>query len=290
MKLGTVYGPGRIGLSYEVFPPKTEAGEGQVLETLETLMAFRPSFVSCTYGAGGSTRDKTLDLVAKIQQTFRITTAAHHTCVDSSVAEIRAWLRRATDLGIENIVALRGDPPKETGVFVPPPDGFAHANELVAFIRREFPHFGVAVGGYPETHREASSPEEDLANLKRKVAAGADVVLTQLFYRNADFFEFRRRYQAAGIGVPLVPGILPVISRHQIQRIVSLGGVTLPAELLAALEARPDDPEGQLAVGVEYAVRQCRELLEVGVPGLHFYILNRAEAPRRILQALPPCG
>jgi methylenetetrahydrofolate reductase (NADPH) len=286
MKIADVYGEGKFGLSFEIYPPKTDAGEAQLFAALDALMEFHPSFVSCTYGAGGSTRDKTLELVVKIRKAFGVTTAAHRTCVESTQEEIRQWLKEATDLGVENIVALRGDPPAGQGGFRTPEGGFAHANELVALIRREFPHFSVAVAGYPETHQEAPSPEVDLANLKRKVAAGADVVITQLFYDNSDFLRFRVRYRNAGITVPLVPGILPVINVAQIQRIASLCGATLPAPFLADLERLQNDPSAQLRVGAEYAIRQCQELLDNGVPGLHFYVLNKAEAPRRILRAL----
>ena len=212
MKIVEAYGEGKFGLSFEIYPPKSDAGETQLFAALEALMVFRPSFVSCTYGAGGSTRDKTLELTVKIRETFGVTTAAHRTCVESTEEEIRQWLKQATDLGIENIVALRGDPPKGETAFKKPEGGFAYANELVALIRREFPHFSIAVAGYPETHQEAPSPEVDLANLKRKVEAGADAVITQLFYDNRDFFEFRARYEMGGIAAPLVPGILPVIN------------------------------------------------------------------------------
>lgn len=286
MKLAAAYGPGRFGLSFEVYPPKSPAGEAQLFGALEELAAFRPAFVSCTFGAGGSTRDRTLELTGEMQRRFGITATAHRTCVESSAEEIRAWLARAEALGIKNIMALRGDPPQGEPTFQRPPGGFAHADELVALIRREFPGFGVAVAGYPETHREAPSPEVDLANLKRKVAAGADVVITQLFYDNRHFFAFRERYRQAGIAAPLVPGILPVISLSQIQRIASLCGATLPPALLAELVRWQDDPVGQMEAGVAQAVAQCRELLASGIPGLHFYVLNRAEAPRRILESL----
>jgi len=168
--------------------------------------------------------------------------------------------------------------------------GPAHANELVALIRREFPHFGVAVAGYPETHQEAISPESDLAYLREKVETGADVVITQLFYDNRDFFAFRRRYREVRIRVPLVPGILPIINYSQIQRITSLCGAKLPPGLVADLEAHREDPEAEMEVGVTHAIRQCRALLEAGIPGLHFYVLNKATAPARILAALdlPP--
>jgi methylenetetrahydrofolate reductase (NADPH) len=189
-------------------------------------------------------------------------------------------------MGIENVVALRGDPPRGESAFRPMPGGFSYANELVAFIRGEFPDMGIAVGGYPETHQEAPSAEADLANLKRKVDAGADVVITQLFYDNASFFRFRERCAAAGIQAPIVPGLLPVTNLAQIQRIASLCGAQLPASFLTALEKHADDPVGQFETGVEFATEQARQLLAEGVPGIHFYVLNRSEAARRVLAAL----
>lgn len=287
MKIVDVYGKGKFGLSFEIFPPKTEAGESQLFAALEALMVYRrPSFVSCTYGAAGSIQEKTLELTVKIGKTFGVTTAAHRTCVGSTVEEIRQWLKEATDLGVENIVALRGDPPKGQTEFKKPEGGFAYANELVTLIRREFPRFSIAVAGYPETHQEAPSPAADLANLKRKVEAGADAVITQLFYDNRDFFDFRKRYEEAGIAAPLVPGILPVVNLGQVQRITSMCGAKIPASFVAELEAYRDEPDGQVDVGVRYAIRQCRELLDVGIPGLHFYLLNKSEATFNILQAL----
>ena len=286
MKIADMYGKGKFGLSFEIFPPKSDAGEAQLLAALDALMVFQPSFVSCTYGAGGSTRDKTLELTVRISKAFGVTTVAHRTCVESTKDEIRQWLQKASDLGIDNIVALRGDPPTGQAAFKKPEGGLAYANELVALIRQEFPHFGIAVAGYPETHQEAPSREVDMANLKRKVEAGADAVITQLFYDNADFLEFRTRYNKAGIVVPLIPGILPVINMGQVQRIATLCGAKLPAPFLADLQQYRDDPNRQLDVGVQYAIRQCQALLDTGIPGLHFYVLNKAEAPCRILQAL----
>jgi methylenetetrahydrofolate reductase (NADPH) len=286
MKIADMYGNGRFGLSFEIFPPKTAAGESQLFSALEALMVYRPSFVSCTYGAAGSTREHTLELTVKIREACGVTTAAHRTCVGSTVEEIRQWLKEATNLGIENIVALRGDPPKGEAEFKKLEGGLAYANELVTLIRQEFPHFSIAVAGYPEMHQEAPSPAVDLANLKRKVNAGADAVITQLFYDNRDFFDFRRRYEGTGIAAPLVPGILPVVNLGQVQRITSMCGAKIPASFLAELEAYRDDPDGQVDVGVRYAIRQCRELLDACIPGLHFYLLNKAEATFRILQAL----
>lgn len=286
MKIAHMYGNGRFGLSFEIFPPKTQGGESQLFSALETLMVYRPSFVSCTYGAAGSTREQTLGLTVKIRDTCGVTTAAHRTCVGSTADEIRQWLNEATDLGIENIVALRGDPPKGELEFKKPEGGLAYANELVALIRQEFAHFSIAVAGYPETHQEAPSPAVDLANLKRKVNAGADAVITQLFYDNRDFFDFRRRYTEAGMTTPLIPGILPVVNLGQVQRITSMCGARIPLSFLTELEAYREDPNGQVDVGVRYAIRQCRELLDAGIPGLHFYLLNKAEATLRILQAV----
>ncbi|MBI4735211.1 MAG: methylenetetrahydrofolate reductase [NAD(P)H] [candidate division NC10 bacterium] len=286
MKFRDAYGSGKFGLSFEIFPPKTPAGEGALFEAIETLMAFRPSLVTCTYGAGGSTREKTLELTVAIRERFGVNTAAHLTCVGSSYEALRTWLAMAAGRHVENIVALRGDPPRGESRFIPADGGPAHADELVAFIRREFPQFGVGVAGYPETHQEAVTPEADLAHLKRKVEAGADVVITQLFYDNRDFFAFRRRYEEAGIRVPLVPGILPIINFAQVQRITTLCGAKLPPALVAQLEGRRDDAEAELEIGVAHAIRQCQELLDAGVPGLHFYVLNKATAPARILGAL----
>lgn len=286
MKIADLYGRGKFGLSFEIFPPKTAVGESQLFAALNALMAYRPSFVSCTYGAAGSTREQTLDLTVRIVETFGVMAVAHRTCVGSTIEEIRQWVKEAIDRGIENIVALRGDPPKGETTFKKPEGGFGYANELVALIRREFPRVSLAVAGYPETHREAPSPAVDLANLKRKVEAGADAVITQLFYDNRDFFDFRRRYHDTGMTAPLIPGILPVVNVGQIQRITSMCGAKIPSSFLRELDACQDDPGGQADVGIRYAIRQCRELLDAGIPGLHFYLLNKSEATIRILEAL----
>jgi methylenetetrahydrofolate reductase (NADPH) len=290
MRFTEAYRNGRFGLSFEIFPPRTPAGDEALYASVESMVRHRPSFVTVTYGAGGSTREKTLELAVTLRERFGVSTAAHLTCVGSSRDELRTWLKKAADRGVENIVALRGDPPNGQATFVPVDGGPAHANELVTLVREEFPDLSIAVAGYPETHREAASPEQDLAHLKRKVEAGADVVITQLFYDSADFFAFRRRYEAAGIGVPLIPGILPIINFNQIRRITTMCGAKLPPALAAELEAHKEDPEVELEIGVRHAIRQCRELLDAGVPGLHFYVLNKATAPFLILDALmKPC-
>ncbi len=286
MKLSQAYGPLKFGLSFELFPPKTTAGEEELFHHVGQLIEFRPDFITCTYGAGGSTRHKTLEIVEQVESRFGCPVASHLTCVGSTVDELRAYLREAARWRIGNIVALRGDPPQGQAQFTAVDGGLAYANELVALIRGEFPQFGVAVAGYPETHREAASPEADLENLRRKVDAGADLVITQLFYDNSDFWRFRDRCQRLGIRVPIVPGILPVTNLAQIQRIASLCGARLPRAFQAALEKSADSPEGQFAVGVEFATRQVRALVEQGVPGVHFYVLNRSPATAGVLRAI----
>ena len=289
MQIRDAYGDGRFGLSFELYPPKTPAGEAALFRHLEPLMAFAPSFVTCTYGAGGSTRHKTLEVVAEVRRRYGCTVASHLTCVGSTVEQLRAYLAEADALGVENIVALRGDPPQGDTAFRPVAGGLRYANELVALIRREFPHFGIAVAGYPETHREAVSPEADLENLKRKVDAGGSVVITQLFYDNADLLRFRDRCRQLGIAAPIVPGILAVTNCAQIRRIASLCGARLPPAFLQALEAAASEEE-QFEVGVEFATRQVRELLDANVPGIHFYVLNQSPAAVRVLQALGITG
>ncbi|HZZ28085.1 MAG TPA: methylenetetrahydrofolate reductase [NAD(P)H] [Pirellulales bacterium] len=286
MKFAQAYTPGKLALSFELFPPKTLAGEEALWRNLEELMAFRPSLVTCTYGAGGSTRDKTLEIVSQVRRRHGCSVASHLTCVAATVEQLRSYLQAASQQGIENIVALRGDPPRGETTFQPVAGGLRYANELVALIRREFPQFGIAVAGYPETHQEASSPEVDLQNLHRKVAAGGEVVITQVFYDNADFFRFRKAYQTLGIAAPLVPGILPITNLAQVQRITSLCKARLPDDLLARLAAAGEDEAAQFEIGVEHATAQVKELLAADVPGIHFYVLNKSPATVRVLQAV----
>jgi methylenetetrahydrofolate reductase (NADPH) len=285
MELSAIYGPGKFGLSFELFPPKTPAGEAALIGHVRQLLACRPDFITCTYGAGGATREKTLEIVRRVKAKFGVPVASHLTCVGSTVAQLRAYLAEADREHIDFIVALRGDPPQGQDEFQPVAGGLRYANELVTLIRAEFPRFGVAVAGYPETHREAPSWEVDQQNLRRKVAAGADVVLTQLFYDNADFFRFRERCQQSGIRVPIVPGILPVTTLSQIQRITSLCGAKLPPDFVAELQ-RQDDPDWQFQVGVEFACRQVQGLIDAGIPGLHFFVLNKSQATAQVLRSV----
>lgn len=283
MRLSAAYGNERFGLSFELFPPKTRQGEKSLFQHVARLVEFQPSYITCTYGAGGSTQSSTLDIISRVHNEFHVPAATHLTCVGRTVEQLKDYLQSARDRGINNVVALRGDPPQGDIEFRPVEGGLRYANELVTLIRREFPHFGIAVAGYPETHREAPSPDADLANLKRKVESGADVVITQLFYNNDDFFRFRERCETAGIRVPIVPGLLPVTNLAQIQRITSLCGARLPNEFVGRLEAAGDDADAQFAVGIEFASRQTAALVAAGVPGIHFYVLNRSEAAAKVL-------
>lgn len=283
MKFSAAYGPDRFGLSFELFPPKTPQGVANLFEHVARLVEFRPSLITCTYGAGGSTQEMTLEVVSRVHREFRLPVAAHLTCVGRTTDQLREYLRTAGSQGIENVVALRGDPPRGDTAFRPVPGGLRHANELVNLVRAEFPEFGIAVAGYPETHMEAPSPDADLANLKRKVDSGADVVITQLFYDNADFFRFRDRCTALGIRVPIVPGLLPVTNLAKIQRFTSFCGAKLPADFVRCLESAGDDEAAQLEIGVDFATRQTKELIDAGVPGIHFYVLNRSEAVTQVL-------
>jgi methylenetetrahydrofolate reductase (NADPH) len=278
------YENGRFGLSFELFPPKSPESEATMWRTVEDLMAFEPALITCTYGAGGSTRGTTLDVIEGVRSRHAVPVASHLTCVGSSVDELRDYLREARDRGVSAIVALRGDPPKGETAFTPVAGGLRYASELVALIEGEFPEFGILVAGYPETHQEAVSADADLDNLKRKCDAGGDVVVTQLFYDNADFFRFRDRCDAIGITQPIVPGVMPVTNYGQIRRIASLCKARLPDEFTRAFEAAGADEAAQFEAGVEFAARQVQGLLDEGVPGIHFYVLNKSPATARVLR------
>ena len=282
MKIRDHFVPGRPLVSFEFFPPKNEKGAEQLFQTVSELEPLAPGFVSVTYGAGGSTRQKTLEIVGRIKRETGLEAMAHLTCVGHGRAEIQEVVDTLVAAGVENILALRGDPPRGEAVFVRAEKGFAYASELVAFIRE----LGapVCLGGacYPEVHPEARDAESDLARLKTKVDAGLDFLVTQLFFSNEDYFRFVDRARAIGITVPIVPGIMPVTNFTQVKRFTEMCGAQIPAELERELAAVSDSPDALAAVGIGWATDQCRELLARGAPGLHFYTLNRSTATRAI--------
>jgi len=285
MRISDLYARGEPVVSFEFFPPKTDAGYVSLAHTIADLKRLSPGFVSVTWGAGGSTRRKTVDLVVSIQREIGITAMAHMTCVGAPRAELAETLAHLASEGLENVLALRGDPPKDAARFEAVPDGFSHADELVAFVRG---HTALCVGGacYPEKHPEAPSAEADLANLVRKVRAGAEFLITQLFFDADDYSAFVARARVAGIAVPIVPGIMPVVSAANARRMAQLCGSRIPDELEAQLAAAGDDEAATLEVGVAWAAHQCRTLLERGAPGLHFYTLNKSPAARRVHESV----
>ncbi len=274
--------------SFEFFPPKTPEGERQLLATVEALRPLAPAFVSVTYGAGGSTRRRTVELVTRLKREVEVEAVAHVTCAGSSRAEIASVLDEVAAAGVQNVLALRGDPPQGVRTFEPHPEGFRYASELVAFIRSEPSRWPFCVGAaaYPEGHVETRDLEADLAHLKLKVEAGADFLVTQLFFDNSYFFRFLERARAAGIRVPVLPGIMPFTSVEQVERFTLLCGAAIPPLLRAAMEARRGDLEASLQLGVAHASLQCGDLLRRGAPGVHFYTLNRSPSTRAILAAL----
>ncbi|MCU0668294.1 MAG: methylenetetrahydrofolate reductase [NAD(P)H] [Myxococcota bacterium] len=272
-------------ISFEFFPPKTDAGYRSLYRTIAELKHLDPGFVSVTWGAGGSTRAKTVDLVVQIQRELGIPAMAHMTCVGSPRAELAETLERLVREGLHNVLALRGDPPKDATHFEPVADGFAHASELVAFVRSRF-DLCIGAACYPEKHPDAPSAEADLARLVEKVAAGTDFLITNLFFDADDYFAFVARARAAGIGVPIVPGIMPVVSAANVRRMAQLTGARIPHALEVELARTGEDDDATQEVGIAWATDQCRRLLAGGVPGLHFYTLNRSPAARRVFENL----
>lgn len=272
-------------LSFEVFPPKTEKGHHTLMKEMETLAAFSPEYISVTYGAGGSTRDRTLDIALEIRDRFDITPLVHFTCVGFSADEVEEYIRTIRKKGISDILALRGDPPAGEENFRPHPEGFGHADELVRFIKsRE--DFHVAVAGYPEGHIEAPDLDTDITYLKQKVDAGGELIITQLFFDNRDFFTFIDKIRSRGIEVPVTAGIMPVTGIQQIERSIELSGAKIPPALQQLLD-RYDSDEDLRKAGLEYSTRQCEELRESGATeGFHFYTLNRAASTSAILEGL----
>lgn len=271
--------------SFEFFPPKTEEGEANLFRALGELKKLRPDYVSVTYGAGGSTRDKTLDIVSRIREEYGMEAMAHFTCVNATTEELRATLDEMRSRGLENVLALRGDPPQGESRWTKTDGGLEYSRELVELISADY-EFSIGAACFPETHVHATDAESDLRFLKEKVDAGARFLITQLFFDNHLYEDFVARARDIGIEVPIVPGIMPITNIGQIKRIAELSGSELPPLLRNQLEARGDDPQAALEFGVAYATLQCADLLAKGAPGIHFYTLNRSPATRAILSAL----
>lgn len=285
MTLSSHYRESHCAISFELFPPKTPAGLDKLCDNIQRLSEFNPSYFTCTYGAGGSTQGATLEVLQRVRQVTELPVASHLTCVGATVDQLDQYLSQARDQGVDYIVALRGDPPKGTDKFEAVEGGLRYANELVKLIRARYDGFGIAVAGYPEVHQEAADARTDLDNLKRKVDAGADVVITQLFYDNDDYYRFAERCAAAGIRVPIVPGILPVTNFQQAQRIASMCKASIPDALCEAMTGN-ENPEDQFQIGVEHARSQTVDLIEQGAPGIHYYVLNKSDAAAALLQGL----
>ncbi len=280
MNIGEKFKNSKTVFSVEFFPPKTEEGARQILRTAKKLKELSPDYASITYGAGGSTRERTLEYGELLRDIFDFEIMPHLTCFGHSREDIEAILCRFESSGFENIMALRGDPPKGSSEFVPHPNGFKHANELVAYIRSRFPRFGIGCAGYPEKHPEAVSIDADIDNLKRKVDAGADFIVTQMFFENSHFFNFVEKCRAAGIDKPVIAGILPALSLKQVMNFKSMCSTEIPDALLKKLgEASESDGA---KVGLDWAMAQIEELKSKKVPGIHLYILNRAESAVRL--------
>ncbi len=271
--------------SFEFFPPKTPEGEATLRETLALLGDLAPSFVSVTYGAGGTTRARTVEITKWIKQELGIEAMAHLSCVGEPVERLREILDEIGEAGIENVLALRGDAPRGETEWKPHPGGLKYSTELAALISEDY---GYCIGAacFPEVHPEAADLASDLRFLKEKVAAGARFLVTQLFFDNELYFDFVREARAVGIDVPIVAGIMPITNFKQITTITGMCGATIPPGVMAELERRADDPDAVLQFGVAYATQQCADLLRRGVPGIHFYTLNRSPATRAILSSL----
>jgi methylenetetrahydrofolate reductase (NADPH) len=289
MRLKEIYNnPDKLIISYEVFPPKDAEISNKtdlLLQELKVLAKYNPSFISVTYGAGGSTRDKTLELVLRIKKELNICPLPHFTCVGTDKDEILQYIKEIQNANIKNILALRGDPPKGESKFIKPENGFGYANELVEFIKSNT-DISIAVAGYPEGHQECASLEKDIVNLKKKIDSGAEAIITQLFYDNNYFFDFLEKTQKIGINVPIIPGVLVIANVAQIKKMTSMCGCTIPDKLMEKLRQYQDDTDSIKKIGIEYAIAQCRELIANKVPGLHFCTLNKSSATSSVLKEL----
>ncbi len=285
MRIDRHFQPGRPTVSFEFFPPKTDAGFDKLFDTIAQLKPLSPSFVDVTYGAGGCTREKTLELTGRIRRETGLDVVAHLTCVGHAADEVGGILDELWEQDVHNVLALRGDPPGGSGAWTKTEGGFEFASEMVAYTKRRHDFF-VAVAGFPEGHPQCLNRTRDLEHLKAKVDAGADAVITQLFFDNADFLRFRDECRRIGIKVPILAGIMPIQRLDQIKRFVMMCGAKIPHPLLTVLEKLESDPIAVEKAGVDYATRQCQDLLFHGVDGLHFYTLNKSTATVQIFKNL----
>jgi methylenetetrahydrofolate reductase (NADPH) len=285
MRIDEIMARGGPVFSFEFFPPKTPAGERNLYAALGELKALEPAFVSVTYGAGGSTRARTIEIVKSIRERYGLEAMAHFTCVGADVGELRETLTQMRDAGIHNVLALRGDPPAGQEHWTKTEGGLEYSRELVELIASEY-SFAIGAACFPETHIHAASAEDDLAHLVEKVEAGVDFLITTFFFDNDRYFDFVRRARGAGIEVPILPGIMPITKVGQIKRMAEMSGASIPEALGGELHARGEDEEAVAEFGVAYAALQCAELLAAGAPGIHFFTLNRSPATRAILSAL----
>ena len=285
MKIIDILEQAKPSFSFEFFPPKDSDGFDQLFKTIDNLKPLNPAFVSVTYGAGGSTRSKTIDLVGRIKKEIGLESMAHLTCVGHNSDEILNVLGDIKKQNVDNVLALRGDPPAGEINFTKPNNGFGYGVELVQFISEHF-SFCIGVAGYPEGHPESSNREEDLFHLKKKVLAGASFIVTQLFFDNKYYFDFVANLRNIGVNVPVIPGIMPIVNLKQIKRFTKMCGATVPHDLMVRLEAVQNDPESVYQIGIDHAANQCRKLLMQGAPGVHFYTLNRSRATLSVLERL----
>ena len=285
MKIADMLKRSRPVFSFEFFPPKTDRDMIQLFETLREAKKLEPGYISVTYAPGGETREKTVEIVRRAKNEIGLESMAHLTCVGQSRQEIKGFLDELKRSEIENVIALRGDPSRGQTKFIPHPEGFRYASELTAFIRASY-DFCIAVAGYPEGHIESSDKEMDWDYLRQKVMAGANFIITQLFFDNRDFFAFEKSMRGRGVTVPIVPGIMPITNYGQIVRFTRICGARIPSRVAMDLEAIHQNQEAVQDYGISHATRQCRELLSHGVPGIHFYTLNKSRSTQKIIRNL----
>ena len=289
MKIKDLFAQKKRVLSFELFPPKRDGNLDGPFQTVQELKQMRPDYISITYGAGGSSRDMTYDIALRLKENA-VLPLVHFTCVGHSRLEIKQLLDKLKTAGIENLLALRGDPPKDQTAFTPAPDGFRYANELIQFIRAEGYDFCLGVAGYPEGHTEVLSKMEDIQNLKRKIQSGGDFIVTQLFFDNQDYFGYLEQLRSVGVSNPVQPGIWLLTDYVQIEKICHLSGAKYPAVLRDKIEPIKENKEKVAQAGIEYAVDQCDKLLRKGAPGVHFYVMNKSHSVREVIKRLNDKG